>query len=146
MRTKLGYLWLQQKMSRKVLLYVKTKTPEQGWHRSGALFFNFDCISIATLSMYFVDWFNLANVKNSMLTFIELPCIFSEHMPLSWLKLKFMFYVDNNNFHMLKNTKELNGERYLWRSLFIKVAGCNFTSWLKFLLQVFIYFLTKSVG
>ena len=30
-----------------------------------------------------------------------------------------MFYVDNNNFCMLKNTKELNSERYLRRSLFI---------------------------
>ena len=39
-----------------------------------------------------------------------------------------MFYVDNNNFCMLKNTKERNSERYLRRSLFIKVVGCNFTS------------------
>ena len=25
-------------------------------------------------------------------------CIFSEHIPLSWFKVKFMFYVDNNRF------------------------------------------------
>ena len=34
-------------------------------------FFKFDCISVATLSMYFVDWFNLVNVKNIVLAFIR---------------------------------------------------------------------------
>ena len=39
-------------------------------------FFKFDCISVATLSMYFVDWFNLANVKNIMLAFIRIVVYF----------------------------------------------------------------------
>ena len=75
MRIKLGYLRLQQKKSRKVLLSMKIK-PERRWYRSVALFFKFDCISVANLSMYFVDCFNLANVENIMLVFIRIVVYF----------------------------------------------------------------------
>ena len=44
--------------------------PEQRWYRSGALFFKFDCIFVITLNMYFVDCFNLANVKNIKRVFL----------------------------------------------------------------------------
>ena len=75
MRTKLEYLRLQQKMSRQVLLYkrINTRTTLISFW---CFAFKLDCISVATLSMYFVDWFNLANVKNIMLAFIRIVVYF----------------------------------------------------------------------
>ena len=40
------------------------------------MFFKFDSISVATLSMYFVDLFNLVNVQNVMLAFIRIVVYF----------------------------------------------------------------------
>ena len=70
-------------------------------------------ISFATLNMYFVDRVNFASVKIKCSHSLEtresraLPCIFSEHMPLCLFNVKFMFYVESNNFCELENTAEL---------------------------------------
>ena len=67
-----------------VLLYINLNTKTSFWRRSGALllslnfevsllfhFVPFAVISLATLSMYFVDWLNFANVKTIVLAFIR---------------------------------------------------------------------------
>ena len=79
-----------------------------------------------------------------------LSCIFSEYMPLSWFKVKFMFYVDNYSFCSLGNTTELTifcvsfpvkgtYEGIFYQSCRLIFTNCNFTKD-GLLLQVFFFF------
>ena len=84
-----------------------------------------------------------------------LSCIFSKHMPLSWFKVKLMFYVDNYSLVTLGNTTELNdllcwfsSERYLQKNFLLKLQIVLYQ--LQFYQRWtpsagFLKFLTKSV-
>ena len=91
----------QQQKLEKVLLYVKLKPEQRRCLSSNFELVPYASISFAVLSMDIVDWFNFANVKT-------MSFIFSEHIGLSWFKMKSMFYVDNNSLHVLGNATELN--------------------------------------
>ena len=95
-------------------------------------------ISFATLNLYFVYWFNFANLKTIVLVLETwesrtLLCIFSERMPLSWFKVSFTLTITAS----VGNTIELNdlfqwnvhANEFFYQICRLFLTDCNFKRW-----------------